>query len=87
MMWFAFISLFVIPCVAVNLAAWGTKIKAFIHPTTWHTIQMKPIDCAYCLSFWINIIYHNCKTPLAWYEILIFALASSVIAKHIENRL
>lgn len=84
MIWQAFISLVVIPCVAVNLAMWGTKIKALIHPQGWSRLRMKPIDCAYCLSFWLNILIQPVDGTL---NIIIFALASSVIAKKIEDNL
>lgn len=78
------ISLLIIPMAAVNLAQWGTKIKAFLHPRDWHKVQMKPIDCAYCIAFWLNIIIQPVD---GLQNIIIFALASSIVAKKIEDYL
>lgn len=78
------IALVLIPCAAVALSSLGVKIKAIVNPQDWHKVRMRPIDCAFCMAFWINIGYQPWSiTP--WHEILLIAFASAVIAGKVEQ--
>lgn len=79
----------IVPMAAVVLAQFGRKAKSILLPNDWHKVSLKPFDCAFCLSWWINIILHTHTMPdqSSWVIIILVSLASSIVAAQVEKHL
>lgn len=84
-----FIAVIIVPLASVILATIGRMIKALLLPKGWSQAQMKPIDCARCLCFWINLLANSVTMPdiHGFFYILFTSLAAACIAAMIESRL
>lgn len=81
--------LYLTPLIFVPLAAtaisrvvqsWKQKVL----PLTWHETELKPIDCAFCLSFWINALSYHEGTV---FEMSLVWFASMIVAAFIDTRI
>lgn len=75
--------LIITPLAAVAITKVVNMWKQKRFPRTWHTFSLKPIDCAFCLSFWLNLLIPY-EGP--WMEKILTALAAMIIAAFIDLR-
>lgn len=72
-------ALMVIPAAAVAISRIVQLWKMKIAPKTYDTLEIKPLDCAFCLSFWINVFYYHegsiFEMALIWFTSMIVASA------------
>jgi hypothetical protein len=78
------IALLIIPMAAVSISRVIQLWKQKILPHTYHEVELKPIDCAFCLSFWINACYYHEGTVFA---MVLIWIASMIVASFIDLRL
>ena len=77
-------ALTIVPLAAIAISRVFQQWKAKVLPKTYHEVEIKPFDCAFCLSFWLNAFYYHQGTI---FEMALVWFASMIIASLIDTRL
>ncbi len=71
--------------ILVNFGKPADYIKCYIYgsnPFNWQ--RMKPLDCAFCMSFWIGLAYFTYQYGLVG---ILYASISTIIVALLETKI